>query len=131
MLNVYYLKVPDYDTVPESGFCERISEETRKTAEGFRCEKVKRLKWLGEGMVRSLLENELQVRRGDISLKEQSMGSPIFVVRRFLFFIIYPIPVIILCAYCPTGRWGLIFSSLENIIRELSVVFSIPVKSGI
>lgn len=76
MLNVYYLKVPDYDTVPESGFCERISEETRKTAEGFRCEKVKRLKWLGEGMVRSLLENELQVRRGDYLIKRAEHGKP-------------------------------------------------------
>lgn len=76
MLRAYYLKVTDYDTIPEAVLQKRVSEATRRIVETFRNEKVRRLKWLGEGMVRSLVKSEFGVQPEEYEIKKAEHGKP-------------------------------------------------------
>lgn len=76
MLKVYYLKVSDYDAVADVELAEKVCEETRRATESFRNAKVRRLKWLGEGMIRDLLENELRIQRGTYRMVRAEHGKP-------------------------------------------------------
>lgn len=76
MLKVYYLKVSDYDAVADAELTGKVCEETRRATESFRNAKVRRLKWLGEGMIRDLLENELRMQRGTYRIVRAEHGKP-------------------------------------------------------
>lgn len=76
MLRVYYLKVTDYDNIPESVLYKSVSEENRRITQPFRNEKVRRLKWLGESMVRNLTESEFGIQPGEYEIKKAAHGKP-------------------------------------------------------
>lgn len=76
MLRIYYLKVSDYDGVPEVEISKKVSEETRELTKVYRNEKVRRLKWLGEAMIRNLMEMEWQLQQGDYRISKAEHGKP-------------------------------------------------------
>ena len=76
MLKIYYLKMSDYEEVPDEELAGRVCEETRRHTAGFRSGQMRRQKWLGEGMVRSLLESEWQIRPEDYLLRKAEHGKP-------------------------------------------------------
>jgi len=76
MLKVYFLRVSDYDAFPEDRLKKRVSGETQAVAATFRNEKVRRLKWLGEGLVRSLMESEFHLRPESYQILRGEHGKP-------------------------------------------------------
>ena len=76
MLKIHYLRVSDYDAVTDAELAGKVCEETLAATESFRCAKVRRLKWIGEGMIRDLLENELRIQRGTYRIVRAEHGKP-------------------------------------------------------
>lgn len=70
------MKQSDYDTVPEEELSRRVSWETRETVVSWSNEKIRRQKWLGEGMLCHLLAKEWQLRPECYQIKKAEHGKP-------------------------------------------------------
>ena len=76
MMKIYYLNLMDCRDLPDDFFKTWLPESSRKRIAGFRNDKVRRSKMLGESMVRSILFRERGMTPEDYSIVLGEHGKP-------------------------------------------------------
>lgn len=86
MIRVYYLNIKDYSGLTDAFFKGGFPENSWKRIGGFRNERVRRTKILGEGVVRSILFKETGRSPENYSIAFGSHGKPYVVGLDFFHF---------------------------------------------
>ncbi len=75
-MDVFFLRVSDYEACPDRFFAPLISGETRRAGLACGNPRVRLTKWLGEAMVRCLLRSIWGVKPSDYCILRGAHGKP-------------------------------------------------------
>ncbi|MEG0795873.1 MAG: 4'-phosphopantetheinyl transferase superfamily protein [Odoribacter sp.] len=76
MLKVYYLKISDFENLPDRFFYSAVGRDTLAVVGDYKNERVRRTKLLGEGMTRKLLGTLWGINGAECRIVKGEHGKP-------------------------------------------------------